>query len=127
MTMSDLDKAIREGYSAEDAELMQRLANDPSMVRQILNVFQGPFGGWNLLGVVFSLALLAGLAYCVWRFAGATEIRDMLIWGGGAGIAVLAQSMLKLWFWMEMQRNATVREIKRLELQVSRLAARLTA
>jgi hypothetical protein len=125
--MSDLDKAIREGYSAEDAELLQRLSADPSMMRQVLSVFQGPFGGWNLLSVAFSIAFLAGFAYCVWRFAGTTDIREMLIWGGGAAIAMLAMTMLKLWFWLEMQRNATVREIKRLELQVSLLAARLPA
>ena len=125
--MSDLDKAIREGYSAEDAELMQRLAADPSMMRQVLNAFGGPFGAFNVLGVLVTLVLLAGGGYCVWRFLGAADVRDMLIWGGGAAVALCAVSMIKVWFWMEMQRNATVREIKRLELQVSRLAARLTA
>lgn len=123
--MNDLDKAIREGYSAEDAELMQRLAADPSMMRQVLNAFQGPFGAFNILGVFVSLILLAGGAYCVWRFVGAADVSGMLIWGGGAAVALCALSMIKIWFWMELQRNATVREIKRLELQVSRLAARL--
>lgn len=125
--MSDLDKAIREGYSAEDADLMQRLAADPSMTRQVLNAFQGPFGALNVLSVLVSLALFAGGAYSVWRFVGAAEVRDMLIWGGGAAFAFSGLSLIKLWFWMELQRNATVREIKRLELQVSRLAARLSA
>jgi hypothetical protein len=125
--MSDLDKAIREGYSAEDAELMQRLAADPSMMRQVLNAFQGPFGAVNILGMLVTLALLVSGAYCVWRFVDAAEVREMLIWGGGAAVTLCAVSMIKVWFWMELQRNATVREIKRLELQVSRLAARLTA
>lgn len=123
--MSDLDKAIREGYSAEDADLMKRLAADPSMTRQVLNAFQGPFGAFNVLGVLVTLVLLAGGAYCVWRFLGTADVRDMLIWGGGAAAALCAVSMIKVWFWMELQRNATVREIKRLELQVSRLTARL--
>ena len=123
--MSDLDKAIREGYSDEDAELMQRLAADPSLTRQVLSAFQGPFGALNVLSVFVTLALVIGGAYCVWRFVGAADVRNMLVWGGGAALALSAVSMIKLWFWMELQRNATVREIKRLELQVSRLAARL--
>jgi hypothetical protein len=69
--------------------------------------------------------MLGAGGYCVWRFLAAAEARDMLIWGGAAAIAVCGVSMAKLWFWMELQRNATVREIKRLELQVSRLAVRL--
>lgn len=125
--MNDLDKAIRDGYSAEDAELMQRLAGDPSMSRQVLNAFEGPFGALNMLAVLVTLALLGAGAYCVWRFVGAANVPDMLIWGGGAAVALCAVSMIKLWFWMELQRNATVREIKRLELQVSRLAARLAS
>ncbi|MFZ2031546.1 MAG: DUF6768 family protein [Vitreimonas sp.] len=125
--MSDLDKAIREGYSAEDAALMQRLASDPTMTRQVLDAFQGPFGGLNILSVVFTLAMLGAGGYCVWRFLDAADVRDMLIWGGGAAIALCGIAMVKLWFWMELQRNATVREIKRLELQVSRLASRLAS
>lgn len=125
--MNDLDEAIREGYSAEDAEMMRRLAADPSMMRQVLNAFHGPFGGLNVLSVFFTLAMLGGGGYSVWRFLGAADVRDMLIWGGAASIAVCGVAMVKLWFWMELQRNATVREIKRLELQVSRLAARLAS
>ena len=125
--MNDLDKAIREGYSAEDAEVMQRLAADPSMAHQVLSAFQGPFGALNVLSVFVTLALVAAGAYCVWRFLDATDVRDMLTWGGGAALALSAVSMIKVWFWMELQRNATVREIKRLELQVSRLAARLAS
>jgi hypothetical protein len=32
--------------------------------------------------------------------------------------------MLKMYFWMEMNKNVVLREIKRLELQVARLASR---
>jgi hypothetical protein len=33
-------------------------------------------------------------------------------------------AILKIWFWMEMHKNAVLREVKRLELQIARLAAR---
>jgi hypothetical protein len=125
MNMNDLDKAIRESYSTEDAEMMERLAGDPTMTRQVLGAFQGPFGAFNVLSVLVTIVIFALGVFCVWRFLSASEVRDMLIWGGGAALALSAVSMLKLWFWMELQRNATAREIKRLELQVSRLVARL--
>ena len=32
--------------------------------------------------------------------------------------------MIKAWFWMQIHRNRVLREIKRLELQVARLAER---
>ena len=49
----------------------------------------------------------------------------MLLWGGGAAIGLTALAMVKMWFWMELEKNAIVREVKRLELQVARLVARL--
>ena len=48
----------------------------------------------------------------------------LLVWGGGFMFCMMAVSMLKLWFWMEMQTNSVLREVKRVELQVSRLASR---
>ena len=32
---------------------------------------------------------------------------------------------MKVWRWMEMEKNATIREIKRVELQVANLATLL--
>jgi hypothetical protein len=33
--------------------------------------------------------------------------------------------MLKVWYWIEMQRIVVMREIKRVELQIARLSARI--
>jgi hypothetical protein len=37
---------------------------------------------------------------------------------------MLGVAMLKMYFWMEMNKNMLLREVKRLELQVARLASR---
>ena len=37
---------------------------------------------------------------------------------------MLAVAMLKMYFWMEMNKNVTLREVKRLELQIARLVSR---
>jgi hypothetical protein len=47
-----------------------------------------------------------------------------MLWSAGALWAALAVAMLKMYFWMEMNKNVMLREMKRLELQVARLAAR---
>lgn len=121
--MTDLDSAIRQAVSAEDAELMDRLAADPSLPKQVFNTFQGQFGWLNILGSIAALFMFAGGAYAAWRFATSPDIYDMLIWGALAAVAFAGLTLIKLWFWMELQRHAVVREIKRLELQVARLAS----
>jgi hypothetical protein len=61
----------------------------------------------------------------VWRFTLAAEPRTMMMWGGGAALAVSGLALIKVWFWMEIQKNSIVREVKRVELQLANLAASL--
>ncbi len=49
----------------------------------------------------------------------------MLLWGAGLGLCTSGILAMKIWFWMEFQRNGLTREIKRLELQVAHLASEL--
>ena len=46
----------------------------------------------------------------------------MIKWGLGGIVFLIGVSMLKLFAWMQMDKNALLREIKRLEIQVSSLS-----
>ena len=49
----------------------------------------------------------------------------MLIWGASAAFCFAVVTTIKIWYWMEMTRNALLRDIKRVELQIAQLAQRL--
>ena len=122
--MNQLDDAIREALSAEDAKALDRYASDPSVVQQVLDAFRGRMAllyafGWIIGGALFGVGV-----YFAWRFITAPDVASMLRWLGGAGLAALGVAMVKLWFWAGLQSNAVIREVKRLELQIARLAAR---
>ena len=125
--MNDIDDAIRRTLSVENAKLLERFEADPALHRQVLEMFRGSTRWINAAGWVAGLALFATGAYFWWRFAYADEIRHMLLWAASAGVAFLGLALVKVWFWLELQKNAVVREIKRLELQVASLAARREA
>jgi thiol:disulfide interchange protein len=79
----------------------------------------------NALGLFFGFAMFAIAVFCSWRFVTQTDLRTMQLWGAGAALAFLGLGLIKLWFWFELKANVIVREIKRVELQVSSLAAAL--
>ena len=62
-------------------------------------------------------------AYAAWRASEATAVKTMLGWAGVAAFGFFFLGLLKLWFWMEMQKNSVIREVKRLELQLASLVA----
>ncbi|HZF31716.1 MAG TPA: DUF6768 family protein [Gammaproteobacteria bacterium] len=122
--MNDIDDEIRRTLSSEDAKLLARFDDDQALHRQVLDMFRGNHRWLTALGWVAGFALFAAGAYCSWRFALAEELRHMLLWMGPAGLCFLGLALVKLWFWLELQKGSVLRELKRLELQVASLAAR---
>ncbi|MDO9432232.1 MAG: hypothetical protein Q7T84_13115 [Phenylobacterium sp.] len=123
--MTHIDDAIRQALSAEDARALEGFNGEQSMIRQAFATLgAGPnqliyVGGW--LGAFLLFA--AGVAFG-WKFYTATGAHEMALWGGATVLAFIAIGLIKIWFFMELSKNQIIREVKRLELQVARLAAR---
>lgn len=122
--MKQIDDAIRQALSAEDAEALERYATEPSLLQRLLEAFSGRLALLNALALVLGFALAGIGFYSAWRFMSEPDVVGMLKWGGATGLAALCLIATKLWFWSELRSNAVIREVKRLELQVARLAAR---
>ncbi len=76
--------------------------------------------GWSCLLVFLVLGILAAV-----KFFGAESTRDIVMWAAACILCMSAVSMLKVWYFLEINKNAVTREIKRLELQIARLAGRI--
>ena len=123
--MNDVDRAIRQSLTAEDAELFDRLSLDQSLRQQVLATFEGQLRWMNAAGWIGGFILFGAGSLMAWWFVYAPTVEDMLRWGAGAALAFAGLALVKVWFWMEMQKNAIMREVKRLELQVASLAAQV--
>ena len=122
--MNELDRKIRATLPPKEAELLGSL-DEPFLWEQVKQLFQGRLWLGSLL------VAIAGGAFCVFMvvsvvyFFQAESVRAMLAWAGGFGLSLIAVSFSRLWFWLLFHRNAVVREVKRVELLVARLAGRL--
>lgn len=123
--MNELDKKIKEALSQEDAELMKDFEGEPSIFEMLTDTFRGRHRWLNVLGAIWILFFLVLGIYSAMQFFKVETDRDMLMWAAAFLFCMSAVSMLKIWYWMEMQKNSITREIKRLELQIARLAGRL--
>ena len=125
--MESIDERIQKALSSEDQALLARLDADSSLYGDIAATFRGHTRWLNVFGWFGALVFFALAVLCAWQFANQTDIRSMLSWGAGTIIAFLWLGMIKLWFWMELQKVGIVREIKRVELQLASLTAALHA
>jgi hypothetical protein len=120
--MSDIDEKIRAALKAEfesDGEA------EPPLPAQIAATFMGRTrwlagGSWIMLAVYGGLAVFAAV-----RFFQVQAVRDLILYAAAFVACVVATAIVKVWYWMLLNRNSVCREIKRLELRIAELAADL--
>ena len=123
--MNELDKKIQEALRAEDAELFKDFAEEPSVFEMLMETCRGRHRWLNILGAFWTLVFLVLGVVAAVKFFSAEGTRDIVMWAAACIVCVSAVSMLKIWYFLEINKNALTREIKRLELQIARLAARI--
>ena len=120
--MTDLDAKIRDALKAEDADLF---GDEPGLPAMVAESFRSK-NRWLVWVVWVSIFIFTAIAaWTAYRFFTAETIDAKLEWGLIVALAMLSVVMLEQWYWMELQKNTVVREVKRVELQIARLAGRL--
>ena len=122
--MEDIDQLIKETLSQEEAKFYDDL-EEQSMLGMILGLFKGK-NAWFLVVLNIVTVVFFGLfIYCLVQFFNVEEIKELLKWGFGSIIFIIGVSMLKVFAWLQMDKNALLRELTRLELQVSSLSGKI--
>ncbi len=123
---SEVDDLIREALRAEDVEGLESLG-EPGLPDMVTEVFRGR-NRW--VGAMMTANLLAVTVFavvCAVNFLGTDSPVLMVRWGAGFFFCVIVAVGCKLWYWMQLDRLALSREIKRVELVLAHLAAELRA
>jgi len=123
--MEDIDKLIKETLTQEEAKFYDEL-DEQSVFGMLGGLFTGK-NAWIIVVMNISTLIFFGLfVYCTIMFFETQETNELIKWGTGSLTFLIGMSMLKIFAWMQMDKNALLREIKRLELQVSSLAVKIS-
>jgi hypothetical protein len=119
--MTTIDEAIRRALSPADVQAYETLSRELSPVGEAIGMFRTARSGYTWAVAIAGAAFAAIGGYAAWRLLHATDLREVLGWSLLAIFIMLTLALVKLWFWLEMQRNVVVREMRRLELQIASL------
>ncbi|WP_396601415.1 DUF6768 family protein [Algibacter sp. R77976] len=120
-----IDKLIKETLTEEEAKFYENL-EEQNVLQMIGGLFQGK-NKWLLVMMNVVTVVFFGLfIYCLVQFFNVESTKELLKWGLGSIVFLLGVSMLKIFAWMQMDKNAIIRELKRLELQLSSLSGRMS-
>ncbi|CAM1341238.1 DUF6768 family protein [Tenacibaculum aestuarii] len=121
--LEDIDALIKETLTEEEAKFYDEL-EEQNVFQMIGGLFEGK-NKWIMYGMNFVTLIFFGLfIYCIVQFFHAEETKELIKWASGTIIFLMGVSMLKMFAWMQMDKKAILREIKRLEIQVSSLSGK---
>ncbi len=123
--MEDIDKLIKETLTQEEAKFYDEL-EEQNVFQMLVGLFTGKNKWIIILMNVMTLIFFALFIYCLVQFFDTEVTNELIKWGIGGFVCLITVSMLKLFAWMQMDKNALLRAIKRLELQVSSLSMKMT-
>lgn len=122
--MEEIDKLIKETLTTEEAKFYDEL-EEQNLLGMVGGLFKGKLKWILILMNVVTVTAFIGFIYCVVQFVNTDITNELIKWGVLGMILLMMISMLKIFAWMQMDKNALFREIKRLELQISALSSKL--
>ncbi|PTX62628.1 hypothetical protein C8N46_10223 [Kordia periserrulae] len=124
-TLHDIDNLIKETLTEEEAKFYDEL-DEQGLIGSIKSIFSGKLGWLAVIMNIINLGVFGFLMYSFIQFFNVTETNELIKWGLAIGISISFMSMIKLYAWMQMDKRAILREMKRLELQVSSLSSKIS-
>lgn len=123
----DGDQRGHAGGDGLEASLRAALAADAKTERDtVVSLLSDALRGQSRLlatiTLVAQVGMVAGAVASALAFFGATGTRDQILYATLFLWTMSAAGLIKAWFWMQIHRNRVLREVKRVELQVARLA-----
>lgn len=116
-----IDELIKETLSQEEAKFYDEL-EEQNLFGKVGRVYKSKMGWLAIIMNIVHLAIFGLFVYCTVQFLNTTETALLIKWAVAGFLCMMVMGMLKLYMWMQMDKNDILRELKRLELQVAVLS-----
>lgn len=119
--MNALDDDIRKVLANEES--LYDLEREEGVFRQMAGIYQGKMRWMAILATIESVVFVVLIVLAAIEFFQADDTKWQIFYATSILLLGMLLLLVKLWGWMQMNRNAIQREIKRLELRLLELSA----
>ncbi len=123
--MSNFDKSIAEALGEEPE--VGEFGDEQGILEQVTSSFRSKNRWLVVFGIVFGLVFMGIGVYALLQFLELKDTVQALPWAVLLIFSLLAIVAMKIWYWMELNKNAVLREIVRLERRIEQLVEDLAA
>jgi hypothetical protein len=112
------DELIDQALSLEDRQLLAR-HSEAGYIAQATGLFKGPWTWVMWLVYLTTTAAFIGVIWAFWRMLDTDNAIDAVQWGISSVLLFQFTVMGKNFMGTHLEHNRVLRELKRLELQIS--------
>ena len=117
----EIDQIIKDSLTKEEAAFYDEL-EEQNLLHQLGGLFKTKISWLIVLVNIVNIVLFVLSIYCVIQFLNTDITNELIKWASAGFICWTSMAMIKLLVWMQMDKNAILREMKRLELQIAAFA-----
>ena len=117
-----IDDLIKETLSAEEAKFYEEL-EEQNLISKMGEVYKGKMGWLAVIMNIVHVIAFVLFVFCIVEFLNTQETNELIKWAASGFLCMIVMGMLKLYVWMQMDKNDILRQVKRLELQIATLIA----
>lgn len=119
--VDNIDKLIKDSLNEEESKYYDEL-DEQGLIDQMTGLYKGKLKIVNYLVIIVQIGLGVGAFYFLNQFLDSESTKEMISSISLTAFCIVSISMLKLYSWMQMDKNAILRELKRLELQIATIS-----
>ncbi len=119
----DIDRLIKQTLTEEEAHFYDQL-DEQGLFEMFGGLFKGKLSWLIILLNVVQVVAFVGAVYCGIQFFNTDVTNELIKWGIAGWFCLMVVTLMKLFTWMQMDKQAILRELKRVELQISILASK---
>ena len=119
--MEEIDDLIKETLTKEEALFYDSL-DEQNLLEMVGGLFKTKQRWLIILMNIVQVISFGLFIYCTIQFFEVEETNELIKWGAGGFMFLMMSTFMKLFSWMQMDKYAILREMKRLELQIASVA-----
>ena len=120
-----IDEHIKSELENESAQIDAILQDKQGLFEMLWGTFSSGLGRWVILINNIILIVTGVMFWTGYKFFTSDNTMDYVYWGVCLLLSASVQIATKMWIFMEMHRGSLIREIKRVEVAVARLSAKV--
>lgn len=117
---NEIDDLIHQALNKEEAAYYDQLG-EQNLPQMVFGLFKGRNGWLNVVMVIMTLAILGVMIFTITGMLNAEDLGEKMELMFYSLLGFITIVLMKIWSWNQIDKNAILREMKRLEYQMALL------